>query len=319
MSGFATLGYYEIGWDEEDLEVTELPVQFELPPAGGPAPTGGEAWTPGTVAYLRRVVYHHDGAAAATAVLCTVAGQPPFRVTLPGTIERPKEVSIDFGEMSRATARVWARRYLDTAALAREGVTIELIPGVGPQPYRDFGKGDTISVLGISRRVVAIGMRTGADSLIEWTVELEQPVTLLRERLDAILRRFMPGGLAGRTLMASPVEPSFPENRTVGAEKAETWTWHGDLGELQLYKNKVAITGALIPDLQLEAGETSKVTVTDPAREFVKNVDKITFTAGGGRHSPLFTPPEGRWIQEFSATADDDPDSDSITISVRYI
>jgi hypothetical protein len=295
--------------------ISELPVQFDLLPAGSPLPTGGAVWVAGTVVPLKRVTSHREGAALATVAIVTVANQAPFDVLHPDATTNRVEVTLDFGDASASSARTWARRYLNIAAQAREGITIELIPNVGPVPYVDFGIGDNIAVLGEQHRVAAIGMRLDAGSIVEWSVDLDQPKMLLQERLAAIMRRFLPGGASGRTILPSPTDPSFPANSTP-SEEEHKWQWDGPLGDIQLYKNGTAITGAVVSGAGTN-GTTDKVTVTDPARKFVKEVDKITITAGGGAHSPEWVPPKGRWIQELRATAD--TDVDTVVISVLVV
>lgn len=282
---------------DADLALSELPVQFDVLPSGSLPPVPGAAWVPGSVVPLKRVVKHTDGAAAATVALVTASGQC-FEVLHPDAATKREEVSLDFGDASRGSARTWARRYLNIAADARRGITIELIPEVGPRPYRDFVIGDNISVLGEQHRVAAIGFRLDARSIIEWSVDLDQPRMLVEERLSAIMRRFLPGGAGGRTLLPSPSEPSFPSNQ-VGRESRETWSANADPGVVVLRKNGVAITGATAT---VAVGETKRVTLTDAARRFTKKVDKHDFTIDGVAGFPELAIPDGRWIQEMQVT-----------------
>lgn len=311
VSGFSTLGWFEIGWDEEDLELTELPIQF-VPEGSWPdglVPPPSSTWTPGQPSPLKRVVRHSDGAAAANVALVTADGQC-FEVTHPSSSAGRKEISLDFGDASVTSARFWARKYLDEVHNARAGVSIELIPEIGPQPYRDFGIGDNISVLGEQHRVVAIGFHVDARSIIEWSVDLDQPRMLLEERLASIMRRQMPGSAGGRTVLPSPTEPSFPTNQA-GSEQTETWSAPAT-GTVVLRKNGVAIPGASL------AG-AGKVTLTDAARRYVKESDLIDFTIDGVAGFPAgWKPPSGRWLQEFAVAASGGGGS-GVTITVRYV
>lgn len=316
MSGWSTLGYWEIGWDEEDLELTELPIQF-VPEGSWPdglVPPPSSTWTPGQPSPLKRVVKHSDGATAANVALVTADGQC-FEVTHPSASAGRKEISLDFGDASVSSARFWARKYLDEVHNARAGVSIELIPEIGPQPYRDFGIGDNISVLGEQHRVVAIGFHVDARSIIEWSVDLDQPRMLLEERLASIMRRQMPGSAGGRTILPSPTEPSFPANST-GSESVHTWQYDGTIGSpstFTLYKNTVAVTGGSVT---VTAGDVEQKTLTDASRRFTKGSDKLTFAADGGTPSLEWVPPENRWIQSFTVTADASGDGATVTVSV---
>lgn len=311
MIGSPTLGFYEIGWDEEDVELSELPVQYVYPPVGVPLPTPGTVWVPGEPAYLKRVSKHAEGSSAATVALVTVDGKAPFEVLHPDAATVRKEVALDFGDASVPSARTWARRFLDIAALARSGITIELIPDVGPRPYRDFVIGDTIAVLGEAHRVVAIGMELDAvRSVIKWTVDLDQPKTMLEERLASIMRRQLPGAAGGRTLLPSPLDmPSV--DQTEGSESTETWSAPAT-GTVVLRKNGTPITGASI-------ATAGKVTLTDAARRYVKESDLIDFTVDGVAGFPAgWKPPSGRWLQEF-AVANTGGAGTGVTITVRYV
>ena len=287
-----------IAGDEWDLDVTELPVQFGPLPANTPAPPAS-TWTAGTLSPLRKVTRHIDGAAAATVAIVTVADQAPFEVTHPdATTLGRREVALDFGDVSTASGRTWARRYLATAALAREAITIELIPEVGPQPYRDFGIGDNISVLDEAHRVVSIGFHVGVASVIEWTVELDQPRLLLEERLASIMRRQHPGSAGGRTVLPARTDPQFPGN-SAGTERMETWSANVAPGAVVLRKNGTPITGASVT---VSVGTTGRAVLKDAARKFTKKVDKFDFTIAGVAGFPELVIPDGRWIQEMQVT-----------------
>lgn len=289
-----------------EVAVTELPVHFDILPPGSPLPVGGEEWVPGDTFPLKRVVRHTEGAASATVALVTAEGQS-FEVLHPDAATVRREMSLDFGDASRASARTWARRYLDVAADARRGITVELIPNVGPVPYLDFGIGDNISVLGEAHRVVGIGMKVGADSITQWTLDLDQPRMLLEERLAAIMRRFLPGGAGGRTILPTPTQPTFPSNQ-VASEKEQTWSAPVQ-GTYVLTKNGTPITGASL-------SATGVVTLTDAAREYVKGTDQIDFTIDGanGFDAP-WTPTDGRWLQEFRVTEGDI----GVTITASFV
>jgi hypothetical protein len=144
-------------------------------------------------------------------------------------------------------------------------------------------------------------------------VELDQPSQLMDERLGVLMRRQMPGSHGGRTVLPTPVDPQFVSTDK-GSETVHTWQWDGTAGNIVLKKNGTAITGATITSPA--AGSTSKVTVTDAARKYVKGSDKLTFSVGGAADSPAWVPPEGRWIQEFRATRDGTEDTTTITVSV---
>jgi hypothetical protein len=268
----------------------------------------------------RRVDHDEIGADRATVALVMGARFAPFEVEhADAATVGYEEIALDFGDASEATAERFATDYLNLVSQARKGISIELVPDVGPRPYEDFGIGDTISVPGIDgtpedHRVVAIGMEVGPDSITRWTVDLDQPRLLLQERLSAIMRQ-LPGLAGGRTILPSPTRPQFVASDK-GSEQSHTWQWDGPLGEIQLYKNGTAITGALVAAGSLDPGETAKTTVTNAARKYVKGVDKLTITAGGGAHSPDWVPPEGRWIQEIRATADSTDETITITVSV---
>jgi hypothetical protein len=266
----------------------------------------------------RRVTHQRTGSDRATIALVTGENYS-FVVAHPDatTDSVYEEVNLDFGGASQASAEKFALDYLDLVSQSRNGVTLELVPDVGPVPYEDFGIGDTITIPGrdgspTTARVSAIGFEVGPDSITRWTVELDQPRLEVEERLSSILRRQLPGALGGRTLLPVTSEPSFLANRA-GSEETHTWQWDGPLDEIQLYKNTVAITGAT---LTVASGNTAKVTLTDAAREFVKESDKLTITAGGGAASPEWVPPKGRWIQELRVTADAVTDAYTITVAV---
>lgn len=312
MTGYSSLGYWEIGWDEEDLELIELPIQW-IPDGSWPPdvkPTSSDEWTPGVAAPLKRVIRNHDGATAATVAIVTVNGEAPFEVLHPDAATRRKEIALDFGDASRSSARTWARRYLNVAAQAREGITIELIPNIGPVPYRDFGIGDNISVLGEQHRVAAIGMKLDASSIIQWSVDLDQPKMLLEERLQAIMRRFLPGGVAGRTILPAPVDPQLPTNQA-GSEKTETWSANADPGVVVLRKNGTAITGATVT---VGIGDTEHVVLVDDERRYDAKVDKHDFTIDGVSGFPELAIPDGRWIQEMQVTGSDN----GVSITILY-
>jgi hypothetical protein len=300
-----------------------------------PAPTGTielNGWVRGTrgadlsatVVFekgnCRLVKHERVGSERATIALVTGDGYS-FVVAHPDAAldDVYEEVCLDFGDASQESAAKFAMDYLDIVSQSRRGVTLELVPGVGPVPYEDFGIGDLITIPGrdgspTTATVNAIGCEVGPDSITRWTLELDQPRKLDEERLASIMRRQMPGAAGGRTLLPAPTQPSFPSN-TQGQEETHTWQWDGPLGDIQLYKNAVAITGAVVSGAGTN-GTTAKTTVTDAAREFVKGSDKLTITAGGGDHSPEWVPPKGRWIQEIRATADADSDSVTITVMV---
>ncbi len=318
MYGSPMLGEAEIGWDVPELDDLELAVQFVH---GADLPSGaivpGAAFTPGAPSGLRRVAYQVSASERATVALVTVNEQAPVEVVHPDAAVRGREeIALDFGDASLTSARFWARRYLDEVSNARRGLTIELMPGVGPQPYRDFDIGDSVLVLGERHRVVAIGWKVDADSIIRWSVDLDQPRMWLEERLAAIMRRQLPGAAGGRTVLPSPVEPPFIANQA-GKESTETWTWIGTVGApstIAFYKNGVAVTGAT---LTVTAGAAaSRVTLTNAARKYVRRVDKFTLKVDGGTSAWEWTPTEGRWVQEISATAD--ASGDGITIILAY-
>lgn len=268
----------------------------------------------------RRVTHEQVGSERATVALVTGANFAPFTVTHPdaGSTGVYEEVSLDFGESSRSSAAFYARKYLDAVSRARRGVTLELVPGAGPVPYEDFQVGDRITVPGVdgegeSHRVAGIGMTVGADSVTRWTVTLDQPRREVEERLAAIMRRQMPGAAGGRTILPSPTQPSFPANRA-GSEDVHTWQFDGVSGNVQLYKNGVAVSGAVV--VSPSAGATARVTLTDGERRFVKGADKLTVVVGSGDPSPEWVPPKGRWVQEMRATRDSSADTTTITLMV---
>jgi len=291
----------------------------------------------------RRVAWDIGGSERATVALVTGSEFAPFVVTHADAVTTGvyEEVSLDFGDASRTAASKYATEYLNIVSLGRKGVTLEILPTeatttnvtqngtnvtqagtqvtVGsstvPRPYADFQIGDTITIpdedgAASTHRVAAISAIVAADSVTRWEVDLDQPRALLQERLDAIMRRFLPGGAGGRTILPSPTEPQFPLNQS-GNEQTETWSADAT-GTVVLRKNGVAITGASL------AG-AGKVTLTDAARKFVKESDLIDFTVGGVAGFPAgWKPPSGRWLQEF-AVANTGGGETGVTITVRYV
>ncbi len=310
---FEMLGetYLDISITPDDLELNAW-----IRGTRGADVSGSVAFSRGT---CRRVTHQITGSERATVALVSGAGFAPFEVVHAdaSVFDLYEEVALDFGDASAATAAKFALDYLNLVSQARKGMTLELVPNVGPVPYDDFAIGDTISVPGTTggaedRRVVAIGASLGPDSILRWTVDFDQPRLLIEERLSAIMRRQLPGTAGGRTLLPNPQAPSFVSNQA-GSESVHTWQWDGPLDEIQLYKNASPITGAT---LTVASGNTDKVTLTDAARKYVKEADKFTITAGAGAASPEWVPPAGRWIQELRVTADAVTDAYTITVSV---
>lgn len=290
----------------------------------------------------RRVAWDIGGSERATVALVTGSGFAPFVRTHAdaATTGVYEEVSLDFGDASRTAAARYADEYLNLVSKARKGVTLEILPTgeettnvtqngtnvtqngvqvtVGassvPRPYADFQIGDTITVPGedgspSQHRVAAIGATVGPDSVTRWEVDLEHPRALITERLDAIMRRQLPGSAGGRTILPARTDPSFP-SQEAGREQTETWS-ADQTGTVVLRKNGVAIPGASLSG-------AGKVTLTDPARKYVAESDVIDFTIGGVAGFPAgWKPPSGRWLQEF-AVATTGGAGTGVTITVRY-
>jgi len=286
----------------------------------------------------RRVAWDIGGSERATVAVVTGAGFAPFVVTHAdaATLGVYEEVALHFEDQSRTSAERFANEYLDLVSQGRQGITLELGPDSGGitqtgmtwggsamtwdgsgmtwavtanfVPYRDFRIGDTITIPGPDgspepHRIAAIGGSVGPDSVTRYEVDLDQPRKVIQERLDAIMRRQMPGAAGGRTLLPTPSLPSFP-SQAAGSETIHTWQYKGTIGSpstFVLRKNGTAITGASVT---ASAGQIKQVTLTNAARRYTKKADKLTFTADGGDPSLEWTPPEGRWIQEFAVTAD---------------
>lgn len=316
MPGSAMLGESMLGWDESEFEDVELAVQFvhgtDLPDGytttGGGVP--GTPYTAGTPSGLRRLARQVDASIKATVALVTVKDEAPFPVTHPDVVHGRYEIALDFGDASRRSGAWWARRYLDEVSNARRGIQIELMPGVGPQPYRDFDLGDSVRVLGERHRVVGIGWSVDASSVVQWTVDLDQPRMLLEERLGSIMRRQLPGSLGGRTVLPSRVEPQFVSQRSAD-EKTETWSANADPGVVVFRKNGVAITGATAT---VGVGDTEPVTLVDPERRYDLKVDKHDFTIDGVSGFPELVLPDGRWIQALQITGS----ANGVSIAVQY-
>jgi hypothetical protein len=267
----------------------------------------------------RRVTHQRTGSDRATIALVTGDGYS-FVVAHPDATTDGvyEEVNLDFGGASQASAAKYAMDYLDIVSQSREGVSIELVPDVGPVPYEDFGIGDTISIPGRDgtaedHRVTAIGFEVGPDSVTRWTIDLDQPRLIDEERLSSIMRRQLPGAVGGRTLLPVTSEPSFLSNQA-GTEEVHTWQFDGTAGDIVLKKNGTAVTGATITSPA--AGATSKKTLTDAARKVTKGSDKLTMVVGSGDPSPEWIPPKGRWIQEFRAVRDATQDTTVVTVMV---
>lgn len=232
------------------LTLMEMLAETYLDLSVNPAPTSGDhvlnAWMRGTkgsdksatVGFTKgtcRVVRHDViGSARATTALVSGTSFPPFVVTHPSG-DIGEEVALDFGDASRAAAAKFAAEYLKLSYDSRRGITLELVPGVGPVPYVDFEVGDSIAVPGLdgspeAHRVVAIGFTVGADSVLRWSVELDQPKLAVEERLGAIMRRQMPGSAGGRTLLPAPTPAQFQPNDR-GRELVHTWQWDGTVQE----------------------------------------------------------------------------------------
>jgi hypothetical protein len=303
--------YLDIGIEPDDLELNAW-----IRGTRGSDLSATIAFTKTT---CRKVVHDISGSERATVAIVAGTRFPPFEVVHADAATLGyEEVALDFGDLSQASAEKFATEYLNLVSQARKGITLELVPTVGPTPYEDFGIGDTISVPGSTgaaedHRVVGIGAQVSGDSIIRWTVELDQPKALLVERLEAIMRRQLPASGGARTILPTRTDPQFVSNDK-GTETVHTWQWDGAAGNIVLKKNGTAITGATITSPA--AGSTSKVTVTDAARKYVKGSDKLTFSVGGAADSPAWVPPEGRWIQEFRATRDGTEDTTTITVSV---
>lgn len=294
----------------------------------------------------RKVAWDIGGSERATVALVTGSDFAPFTVTHAdaATTSVYEEVSLDFGDASATAAQKYAEEYLDIVSQARKGVTLEILPTdavttnvtqsatnvtqagtqvtVGastiPQPYVDFQIGDTITVPGSdgaasTHRVAAIAASVGKDDVTRWEIDLEHPRAVLQERLDAIMRRQLPGAAGGRSILPTPTLPSFPAVQA-GSERTHTWQFDGAAGNVVLRKNGTAIAGATVTSPA--AGATSRVTLTDGARKFVKGVDKLTFVVGSGDASPEWVPPEGRWVQELRATRDASQDTTTVTVMV---
>ncbi len=278
-----------------------------------------------------------QGSSRATAALVEGSTFAPFEVRHADYLTLGRStVTLDFGDASKATASTSANFYLDTAATGRRGIEVKIHPAGPFLPGRDFDIGDRISIEGgntggesnvvtwdgevvtwdgepvtwdlntLGNRVSGWGFEIGPDSVVRYNVELDQPVVLVEERLDAIMRRFLPGGAGGRTILPSPVEPSFPSQER-GSERPQTWST-AETGTVVLRKNGVAITGASL------AG-SGRVTLTAADREYVKDLDKFDITVAGAADFPEWRPTDGRWVQEMSVESG----TNGITVTVKYV
>lgn len=287
----------------------------------------------------RRVQWDIGGAERATVAVVHGKNFAPFVVThadaaATGVYE---EIPLDFGDASRTAATDYATDVLDIVSKARKSVTLEILATpekatavtqagtavtqagtavtvgaqVSPRPYDDFQIGDLVTIPGSDgapavHRVAAIGCTVGPDSIKRWEIDLEHPRAVLEERLDALMRRQMPGGLGGRTILTERTDPSFPTN-TEGREQTETWSSPAT-GTVVLTKNGVAIPGASL-------AASGRKTLTDAARRYVANSDKISFTVGGVDGFPEgWRPPSGRWLLAFAVTQG----ANGTTITVSY-
>lgn len=267
------------------------------------------SYTKGTNLLELRHEGHSD--AQATVAFVQYAGGAPFeRVHADAATYGRKVVSLEFGDVRSLTlARSLADAYLNTASRYRNGVVAGILPTLdADRPYRGVWPGDSPMVpaadLTATRtRVAVIGMDLDANSRPKWSMEFEQPSEVDNERLGAIMRRQLPGAAGGRTLLPSPISPQFlPTSQ--GREATHTWQYKGAIGAPSVFvlrKNGTPITGATI---SVVVGETEQLTVTNSARRYVKNSDKLTFTADGGTASLEWAPTEGRFIQAFKVTAD---------------
>jgi hypothetical protein len=291
----------------------------------------------------RKVAWDIGGSERATVALVTGSEFAPFTVTHADAASTSvyEEVALDFGDASQTAAQKFAEEYLDIVSQARKAVTLEILPTeaettnvtqngtnvtqngtqvtVGassvPRPYADFQIGDTITVPGSdgaasTHRVAAIEASVGSDSVTRWEIDLEHPRAVLEERLDAIMRRQLPGSAGGRSILPSPTAPSFPGNES-GYEQTETWS-AAATGTVVLRKNGTAIAGASL-------AAAGKVTLTAAARRYVANSDVIDFTVGGVAGFPAgWKPPSGRWLQEFAVETTGGA-ANGVTITVRYV
>lgn len=264
-----------------------------------------------------------QGSSRATCALVEGSSFAPFEVQHDDydTLGRTT-VALDFGEASKATATKWAGEYLDTVAEGRRGIEVKIHPAGPYLPGRDFDIGDRIGIEGgnsstptniiqwdgqdaewdgepatwgpnlAGNRVSGWGFEIGADSVVRYNVELDQPKVLIEERIDAIMRRQLPGGAGGRTILPSPVEPSFP-SQDKGTEKEKTWSAPDLFAPVELQKNGVTIA---------TLNDTGRVTLTDnAARKYVKGVDGFKVLFDGVDDMPAAWVPEtGRWIQSMA-------------------
>lgn len=256
----------------------------------------------------------HDRSGSERATVAAVTGDnfAPFLVEHPDVATLGKtSVPLNFGNASQSTAAKWAAEYLEVIAEGRRGIAVEVGPG-GPVPGADFDIGDLIGVLETDgtvgpHRVSGWSFKIDASSVVTYSVELDQPAAVQEERLSAIMRRFTPGGAGGRTILPSPTDPN-PVSTAKGSEKSKTWS-APTTGTVVLTKNGTPIPGASISG-------TGKVTLTDAAREFVRNSDQIDITIDGvaGTDAP-WKPTDGRWLQEFSVNAT----ATGVSIEVKYL
>lgn len=273
-----------------------------------------------------------DYAEQATVAIVTVDDHPPFEVIHPDATDLGrKEVPLDLGPTSPATAAVWARRYLDEISNARRSILLELSPGIGPTPLPSLGDTIALAVGGSgtnwgpdpaswgddpadwteAHRVMSRGFVVGADSKLRRMLELDQPRVIRAERLQNILRRHLAGSGGARTVLPSPSKPSF-ERQENGREFTETWSTAAT-GEVVIRKNGTPIAGSAIT---VAAGAApGHRTLKDAAREYVATVDKVDFTVNGVAGFPApWSPPEGSYLLAVIVTAE----TTGLTIALKY-
>lgn len=310
--------YLDIDYGHDDLEVDAYIRGTE-----GTDKSGSVVFEKGTALKVQ-----HDaiGMEQATVALVTGNSFAPFEVTHAdeATLGR-STVPLNMGDASKATATRWAAEYLDVISDSRRGIAVELPPGSGLVPVRDFDIGDTAGVLesGASmwggeeaswgddpvgwsaHRIASWGFELNATSVMRYPVELDQPASIMQERLDAIMRRFLPGGAGGRTILPSPTNPPVPRWEP-GSESTETWS-SPESGTVVLRKNGTAITGA---SLVADGG----VTLTDAARKCAAG-DVVDITIDGVAGFTPFPIKQTTWLQEMRVASN----ANGTTITLAYI
>lgn len=127
-----------------------------------------------------------------------------------------------------------AQALVDHAAAPRTAVTVGLDLEPGTEPYRHWGKGDTVLAPAedgtpTAQVVQSITLREDADGRLVWAPELADAEQVWEQQVERTLALRADGTLAGQVGSATGATLEAPQQQQVRVGELHPYTWPGPL------------------------------------------------------------------------------------------